>query len=312
MPSIPVDVLLVILEHVDRADLATICQLNKICCSCSQDVLYRHPHLGIMSAHDRQRLELYQTLSQSTHLAKRVRSIDIIFRDSSSSFEIIAKALRNMSSLRSLRFLLSSYSNVLDGCTFKLHSFACIHSAGDSESSRNFLRNQTSLTDIAIVGYDSSCPIEATSLPSLTRVTSGDLDWVSRLIPGRSVSEVNITGYSFGNSADLSFFTRSTAPVQKLTIDSSYLYPKSGELLASIFPSLTDLTMSTSSRNIFASQPVRVSFYSFFIDLLCRRRYLTLTNGLKTCLLPWFRFGSLMSIHINPIATLRRCASHMS
>jgi hypothetical protein len=269
MPSIPVDVLRVILEHVDRADLATICQLNKICCSCSQDVLYRHLHLGIESAHHRQRIKLYQTLSQSTQLAKRVRSIDIQFLDFS-IFEVIAKALRNMSSLRNLKFHLGSYSNVLDGCTFKLHSFSCIHSAGDRESFRNFLRNQTSLTDITIVGYDTSGSIEATSLPSLTRVTSGDLDWVSRLIPGRSVSEVNITGYSFGNSADLSFFTLS-APVQKLTIDSAYLYPKSGELLASIFPSLTDLTMSASFGNIFASQPVRVSFFSFFIDLLCRR-----------------------------------------
>jgi hypothetical protein len=42
MPSIPVDILLLILDHVDKADLLTICLLNKICCSCSQDVLYRN------------------------------------------------------------------------------------------------------------------------------------------------------------------------------------------------------------------------------------------------------------------------------
>ena len=39
--EIPVDILLNILEYVDKAGLATICLLNKICCSCSQDLLYR-------------------------------------------------------------------------------------------------------------------------------------------------------------------------------------------------------------------------------------------------------------------------------
>ena len=309
MPSIPVDVLRVILEHVDQADLATICQLNKIFCSCSQDVLYRHPHFG----NDLRRLKLYKTLARSTHLAKRVRSVIINFFGSSMLI-IVAKALRNMSSLRSLKFLPSSNYNVLDGCTFKLHSFSCIHVGGDSESFRNFLRNQTFLTDIAILGHVSSCPIEATSLPNITRVTSESIDWASRIIPGRSVSEDNITGSKFEDSADLSFFTRSTAPVQKLTIRSSYLYPKSGELLASIFSSLADLTMTTSHRNIFASQPVRVSFFffHFFIELLCRRLYLTLANGLKTCLLPWFRFGFLMSFLITTIPPLQRCTSHMS
>ena len=270
MSSIPVDVLQLILEHVDRADLATICQLNKICCSCSQDVLYRHPHFGDETDHDLQWIELYQTLARSTHLAKRVRSIDMILLGPSVS-EIAAKALQNMSSLRILKFERGSYSNILDGCTFKLHSFSSIHSYGDSESFINFMRNQTSLTDVTLVGYNTSRPIEATSLPNLTRVTTNSLRWASRIVPGRPVSEVNIIVSSFENSADLSFFTRSIAPIQKLTINSGYLYPKSGELLASIFPSLTDLTMSISSRHKVVSQPVRVSFYSFFIDQLCRR-----------------------------------------
>src|SRR5277367_1749007 len=107
MPSIPVDVLRDILEHVDKADLATICQLNKICCSYSQDVLYRHISLEYETASIRQP-RLHQTLAQSTHLAKRVLSINAIFFDSS-VVEIIAKALRNMSSLRRL-FLSGSFS----------------------------------------------------------------------------------------------------------------------------------------------------------------------------------------------------------
>jgi F-box domain len=44
MPSIPVDVLREILEHVHYADLPTLCRVNKVFCSCSQDILYRSMH----------------------------------------------------------------------------------------------------------------------------------------------------------------------------------------------------------------------------------------------------------------------------
>ena len=264
MPSIPVDVLRDILEYVDRADLATICQLNKICCSYSQDVLYRHIYLEYNSAPIRQR-QLYQTLAQSTHLAERVLSIHLIFSDSS-IVEIIAKALRNMSSLRHLILsgsLSGSFSNVLDGCTFKLYSLDCDHSEGDGESIRNCLRNQTSITDITFYQLDPSVSIEATCLPNLTRVTSSSLYCASCLIPGRPVSEVSIVAPPIKTSADLSFFTLSTVPLQKLMIDCSYLYTKSGELLASIFPSLKELTILISIQNTSISHPVCVSFYSF-------------------------------------------------
>src|ERR1700728_686994 len=57
MPSIPVDVLREILEHVSEADLVTLCQVNKIVCSCAQDVLYRN-----VKAHDS---HVTQILAQS-------------------------------------------------------------------------------------------------------------------------------------------------------------------------------------------------------------------------------------------------------
>jgi hypothetical protein len=253
MPSIPVDVLREILEHVDRADLATICQLNKICCSYSQDVLYRH----IYPESENTEFRLHQTLAQSTHLAKRDRSISVTIYISS-VVETIAKALRNMSSLRRLH-LFGSYSNVLDGCTFRLHSFYCVRSCGGSESFGNFLRNQTSITDITCSDIDPSVSTDATCLPNLTRVTTWSIYSASHLIPGRPVSYVRIIGAPFEDFADLGFFTLSTAPLQKLEIHLSYLYPKPGELLASIFPSLKDLKMFISSQNM---HPVCVLFYS--------------------------------------------------
>jgi hypothetical protein len=83
----------------------------------------------------------------------------------------------------------------------------------------------------------------ATFLPNLTQVTT-NFSWLSQIIPDRPVSEVGCIGCANdADSVDLIFFTRSTAPIQKITIDYTYLYPKSGQLLASIFPSLTHLAI---------------------------------------------------------------------
>jgi len=46
------------------------------------------------------------------------------------------------------------------------------------------------------------------------------------------------------HSIDWSFFALSTTPIQKLTIDYSFVYSTPGHLLASILPSLAHLTLS--------------------------------------------------------------------
>src|ERR1700721_2309483 len=91
--EIPVDVLRDILGHVDQEDLPTICLLNKICCSCSQDVLYRDIYV---ETHIQSKV--HQTLAQSSHLAKRVRSFESYCCD-----PYLDMALRNMTSLRILK-----------------------------------------------------------------------------------------------------------------------------------------------------------------------------------------------------------------
>src|SRR6202035_648563 len=103
MPSIPIDVLREILGHVDKPDLATLCRVNKIFCSCSQDVLYREIEEGDE--------RVIQTLAQSTDLARRVRS----FANKDSSPEL-ATALRNMSSLHRLNLWGTNDVSILDGC----------------------------------------------------------------------------------------------------------------------------------------------------------------------------------------------------
>jgi hypothetical protein len=120
MPSIPIDVLRLILEHADKSSLA------KICCSCSQHILYRN--IRIERPSDSQ---VYQTLAETTHLASRVRSFEIMYYNSVERHELLdlKKALQSMTCLRILRLIHGiPIHDVLEGCTFRLVEFACVYS----------------------------------------------------------------------------------------------------------------------------------------------------------------------------------------
>jgi F-box domain len=229
MPSIPVDVLREILEHVPKADLATLCRVNKICCACSQDVLYRDIYKG-----DKR---VIQTLARSTDLARRVRS----FKTTRSPPKL-ATALRNMSSLRSLDLNCIRDASILDGCTFKLDSFTCYFPY--SESLQQFLNSQPSITNVALYAdYEPLSPFDERCLPNLTRVQAAP-SFLSILIPGRPVREVVVLSTLDIDSTDFNFFTLSTTPIQKLYICYDMVYPKPASLLVSIFPSLMHLVVS--------------------------------------------------------------------
>jgi F-box domain len=235
MPSIPVDVLREILEHVSDVDLATLCQVNKIVCSCSQDVLYRN-----ISVDDP---GITQILARSTDLAKRVRS----FQSYSTHHppQELSMALKNMSSLRHLGLIHVHDATVLDGCTFQLDSFDC--SFYDDETLRKFLASQPSIThvDFRCSGLDDSIPFEQTLLPNLTWVDAGP-EWLPRLIPGRPVRSIITFEFDpriYKPDVDLIFFALSTGPLQKLSIPIFSLYPKPESLFISTFPFLTHLRL---------------------------------------------------------------------
>ena len=235
MLSIPVEVLRMILDHLGPADLTQTCLLNKICCSCSQDILYRN----VCGAES-----LCWTLAQSTDLARRVRSCKI-----NCDNRFTADALRNMTSLRRL-YISTRDSKVLEGCTFKLVSLDC--DFRDDEGFRKFLNSQPGITDIEIFSpFNDSCPFDETSLPNLTQITTF-FSWLPHLIPGRPVRELtSLDTWDEENAFDLSVFTLSTAPIQKLDINDTFLYPTiPGPLLAQIFPSLTHLSIYVDYQNV--------------------------------------------------------------
>jgi len=241
MSAIPVDVLREILGHVRRVDLITLCRVNKIVCSCSQDVLYREIFY--------QDWRVIPTLARSTDLARRVRS----FQLSSDHYPGLETALRNMSSLRKLDLKGMDDVSILDGCTFKLDSFDTTFS--NSELLQRFLNSQTRLTNLNIVwvDYEPFPPLDERCLPNLTRVRALP-SWLVILIPGRPVREVDMDVPWASDFTDWSFFTLSTTPIQKFQIDINMLYPKTGSFLVSIFPSLVHLVVHICSME----WPVRV------------------------------------------------------
>jgi hypothetical protein len=248
--SIPVDILRVILKYLDRADLVKICQLNKICCSCSQDILYRKVLF--------EDVLVCRALAQSTHLARRVRS----FKSMGKPPEL-SKALQNMTSLRDLTLFDSGSSSILENCVFNLDSFTCDFSY--DKSLRQFLEHQSSITYVCLLRlYEPSEPFELTRLPNLTRVAAPSF-LLPHLIPGRPVIEVDsIGGLHVGDSIDLSHYTLSTTPIRKLTINFLLLYPHHGHILASIFPSLTHLNIGIHN-SLFSMQIVRLLSFLFIL-----------------------------------------------
>jgi hypothetical protein len=235
MLPIPIDILQHILDHLDQASLAKMCQVNKICCSCSRDVLYHHITTNF---------KVCETLAQSTHLARRVRSFNISTPSKRMKRnESLQKSLQNMTNLRNIRFVYLTDFSVLDECTFRLVSFRIDYYQSGPSLSR-FLHSQPSITSV-ILGLPSSNDVAfaSTCLPNLTRIQA-NFSWLPQLIPNRPVSEVfSIRSNGDDDSVDLSFFTLSTAPIRKLTINHLCLYSTPVPLLASIFPSLTYLRL---------------------------------------------------------------------
>jgi hypothetical protein len=214
-----------------------MCLLNKVCCPCAQDVLYRDIQLYYRNA--------YRTLATSPHLARRVRlfSFATANLDATPASYVntsLITALRNMTSLRKLVLYISKDSGILDGRTFKLEALS-----GDFAYKKYFRKFFNSQPGVDFLKpHNDFSDLEAICFPNLTQITSS-FSSLTYLIPGRPVSEVISLGPAEGGSSDLSFFTLSTSPILKLAIDYSCLYPKSTHLLTSIFPSLTHLFIVT-------------------------------------------------------------------
>jgi hypothetical protein len=275
--QIPVDVMLIILDNLDKSDIATMCRLNKICCAFSQPVLFRDIRIQfhetadsdqVFSIKHDQGFALCETLSQSPHLARCVRSLSVRVFETSNRFQtMIAETLEFLPSLRHLGLsVYFNFTRLLNGRTFsfKLESFS-FNLSYDTHL-RNFLNSQPSLTTVDIrfnQQYSPRTESERKCLPNLTRATTYFID-AEEIIRGRPVSEITCIGEpNVERDITLDFFSLSTAPIRKLTIDYGFLYQGAKpRQLRALFPSLAHLTLTSYFR--FSDMiSVRVSFRLF-------------------------------------------------
>jgi hypothetical protein len=253
--------MLIILDNLDKSDLATMCRLNKIYCAFSQPVLFRDIRIQF---HERDEFDerlstkhdpgfaLCETLSQSPHLARCVRSFSVRVYEVYTHFRIrIAETLEFLPSLRHLGLnIYPNFTHELNGRTFsfKLESFS-FYSC--DKYLKKLINCQPSLTTVAIgfddprtFEYSSRLALERECMPNLTRVTTDFID-AEEIIRGRPVSEITCIGEPNNRyNITLDFFALSTAPIRKLTIDFEFLYygTKPGQL-RELFPSLAHLTL---------------------------------------------------------------------
>jgi hypothetical protein len=247
-----------------------MCRLNKICCALAQPILFRDIRIQFHETEDfdKRGFALCETLSQSPHLARCVRSFSVRIYEILVPFgTMIVETLEFLPSLRHLGLnVRNDFTGQLNGRTFsfKLESFS-FYLSYDTDL-QNFLNSQPSLTTVDFKfhgprGFQNSprLEFERKCLPNLTRVTAYCND-VEEIIRGRPVSEITCIGAPrFHHNGTLDFFALSTAPIRKLAIDFQFLYhgAKPGQL-RELFPSLAHLTLASYFR--FSSMmSVRVS-----------------------------------------------------
>ena len=294
--QIPIDIMLDILDNLDKSDIATMCRLNKLCCAFSQPVLFRDIRIqfsdtadidrGHSVKHDRG-FALCETLSRSPHLARCVRSFSVRIYETSMRFAAkIVETLEFLPSLRHLGlYVYFNFTRLLEGRTFsfKLESFTFNLSYDTNPRYPDFLNSQTSLTAVKILlnsqtslttvdirfhehsdfPYSPRWEFERKCLPNLTRITTNLID-AEEFIRGRPVSEITCIGEpDIKRNITLDFFSLSTAPIRKLTINYDCLYKgaKPGQL-RELFPSLAYLKL-TSHFRFEAIISVRVSLRLF-------------------------------------------------
>ena len=238
-----------------------MCRLNKLCCALAQPVLFRDIRIeyreiadGSTIKHDRG-FALCETLSQSPHLARCVRSFSVRIYEISMRFAAkIAETLEFLPSLRHLGLNVNfNFAYLLNGRTFSLESFSLNLSYGTHL--QKFLNSQPSLTTVDFRFHQPSkfylprMEFERKCLPNLTRVTTEFTD-AEEFIRGRPVTEITcINAIDIHSNISLDLFALSTAPIRKLTIDYGFLYhgAKPGQLQA-LFPSLAHLTLTSCHR----------------------------------------------------------------
>lgn len=242
------DVLLLILEHVNRSDLPALCRLNKTVYPHCRYVLYRDVEVCGANV-----MQACTTLYQTPALTEKVHRFSLCERRSIGlvqiMFGLLCDLLLMMPNLRILSLHIGPHGSWIlpppKTVPFKLISFSTGFSYhGDLVQ---FLHGQTELRTLSLPAWPEGYRAWFTnkSLPNLTKIFA-PLSLVQELIPDRPIADISMkSALSMSGSTGLDCFAKSTAQrgVTRLKFEQSVLESVGVEHLSTIVPHLIDLTI---------------------------------------------------------------------
>jgi len=262
--ALPVELLVLIAELLPDTSLPALARTSSHFRPVAQRVLYRH----LVTCAWSRNLSLVPLLARSPHLARYVRSFFIALDSQSPIFrpfyDMLAKALRNMSDLHSLHLRVDVSASWVLRDTPAYPNLAHFTStfAFDQHVVR-FLQNAPSLLELEVdalpIILPRTSPIPAlpeSSIPHLEQFT-GPSRVASVIVPGRPVRSIHLNDTCPAED-DIPMLARSTAPVLMLDAVTNASPVSFLHLLHHHLPHLAYLRVM-STQNLF--QPPTAEFY---------------------------------------------------
>lgn len=228
MPSLPLDILLLILDLVDRHDLPALCQVDSVIREHATSILYRQITIRKSAA-------VCTTLCHSPELADKVKSLAVL-KLMSGSYEshprdvlvAVSNTLHRLRNLHTLSLHDPGGWWMLKGCTFQ---------------------NTPHLETVNLCpGYPvGKLPsLSPKVLPNLKTIDAPEA-WLHQLVPGRPVSHVSYrSSYHNSQASNIRILASSNTPIRSLRIEASSLQKLSSSEIGRLFPALQSIKITVS------------------------------------------------------------------
>lgn len=244
LSQLPLDMLDVILRHVETADLASVSRTSRVFSARAVDALYR----DVLLTNNHSLNFCFSVLDDiSLTKAKRVKSLAIHSADCGSFYGVIQETLAILPHLRILELFMGDDASCqwilpIDHCPFQLFTF--LTDFQYTSDVGTFIAGQHDIRNLRVPwsgGPNYFGNLEFLGLQHLTKIFA-PFSLVEALVPGRPVREVTTFRDRENIRPDrIRCLTQSTSGIQRLQINVNFLREIGPELLAETLPALSCL-----------------------------------------------------------------------
>ncbi|KAJ7132257.1 hypothetical protein C8R44DRAFT_871236 [Mycena epipterygia] len=247
LSHLPLDMLDVILRHVETADLASVSRTSRVFSARALDALYR----DVLLTNNHSLNFCFSVLDDiSLAKAKRVKSLAIHSADCGSFYGVIQETLAMLPHLRLLELFMGDDASCqwilpIDHCPFQLCTF--LTDFQYTSDVGTFIAGQHGIRNLTVPwsgGPNYFGNLEFLGLRYLTKIFA-PFSLVEALVPGRPVREVATFRDRENIRPDrIRCLTQSTSGIKRLQINVEFLHEIGPELLAETLPSLSCLAIT--------------------------------------------------------------------